>query len=95
MTTQLVAQEQARAEVKTYPLDFSPDLLTGVTVVSTTATLTAPDGSITTPTVVPATPFAYVTVGPLTQIGNYLLDVLATLSDSEISAIRLVIPVHY
>lgn len=95
MTTELVAQEQSRAEVKTYPVDFGPDLLTGISVVSAIAMLTLPGGNTVVCDVLVVTPIVYATVGPLTELGDHLLDVVATLNDAEISTVRLTIPVHY
>lgn len=87
---------QSLAEIRQWDFDFSPDLVTGVTVASATATHIPPSGDASTPAlgtiagnVVP------VKLGPLAAKGWHVLKVLATLSDGEISELRLRISVSY
>lgn len=89
-------KKQSKAEIRQWDFDFNPDLPTGVTVASATATHIPPSGVATTPVVgsivgnvVP------VKLGVLGVMGTHYLDVLATLSDGEKSNIRLKILVDF
>ena len=96
MATLIMARRQALAEIRTYYVDFTDDLPTGVTVSSATATHVPPSGSASTPTVGTITAATVpVTLPAQTVTGLHKLDVLATLSNADKSAIRLMIPVHY
>lgn len=87
--------EQSTAEVRTWVIDYTDDLLTGVTVASGTAIHTPPSGSAGTPTVVVSSPKMNVTLGPLTVTGMHYLEARATLSDGEITSVKIAIPVGY
>lgn len=95
MATELRSNPVAIAEVRTYYFDFTDDLPSGVTVSSATATHTPPSGSASTPTVTVSSPTVAVTLGPLTVTGYHYLTVLATLSNSDKSSMKLKIPVIY
>ena len=85
---------QSITEVKTYTIDFTAQLPTGVTVSSATATHTPPTGGTpTTPTVTVSSPYVYVTFGPFTTLGQSYVDVAATLSNSDIRTARLEIDI--
>ena len=96
MATLIMMRRQALAEIRTYYVDFTDDLPTGVTVSSAAATHTPPSGSASTPTVGTISGATVpVTLPVQTVTGLHLLDVRATLSNADISAMRLQIPVHY
>lgn len=79
-----------------WDFDFTPDLRTGVTVSSATATHVPPSGSASTPTVGSISANVVpVTLGSLTVLGTHTLEVLATLSDGEKSSIRIQFEVIY
>jgi hypothetical protein len=87
---------QSLSEERVHVFDYVDDLLESVTVVSATGTLLAPDGTASataTPTV--SSPYVYITVGPLTETGQYVLDCDATCSDGEVLNVRLLINVGY
>ena len=83
------------AEIRTYFCDFTPDLPAAVTVLSATAVHIPPSGTPGTPTVVTATPLVNVTLGPLSMVGHHILDITATLSDTEKSEMRLHLWVNF
>lgn len=86
--------QQSLAEKRQWDFDFNPDLPTGVTVSSATATHTPPSGSAETPTVgTIAAGVVPVRLDTLDVIGTHVLRCNATLSDGEISVIILVIEV--
>jgi hypothetical protein len=95
MSTEISDLKQSKTEVRKYATDFTDDLPATVTVASATATHTPPSGSASTPTVAVATPIVNVTLGPLSVTGLHVLDILATYSDSEKSAVRLMIEVAF
>ena len=96
MTTTIMARAQALAEIRTYYVDFTDDLPTGVTVSSATATHVPPSGSASTPTVGTISGATVpVTLPAQTVTGMHALDVLATLSNADKSKVRLLIPVNY
>jgi len=79
-------------EIRTYTLDFTNDLAVGGTVTGGTATHTPPgEGTAITPTVSIVSPYVYVTLGAINTVGVHYLDVLATFSDGDKSAVRLAI----
>ena len=89
MSTFRALGEQAKAEVRTYYFSFVPDLPSGVTVASATATHTPPSGSASTPTVGSITANVVpVTLGVQTVDGDHYLTCVATLSNSDKSQIR-------
>jgi hypothetical protein len=88
-------KEQAKAEIRAWDIDFTDDLKTAVTVSSATATHTPPSGTAATPTVAVSSPVVTVTLGPLSVTGTHYLDIDSTLSDGEISSVRLVIIVNF
>lgn len=93
---EFTVEPQSTAEIRTHYIDFTADLPSGVTVSSGTATHTPPTGGTAgTPTVgaVMTGDILPVTVGPLGSIGRHIVTVTATLSDSQKTVVRLVIPV--
>jgi hypothetical protein len=94
-TFKLASAEQSTAEVRTWVVDYTDDLLTGVTVASGTAIHMPPSGSAGTPTCIVSSPKINVTLGPLAVTGMHYLEVRATLSDSEIASVTISIPVGY
>ena len=87
---------QSTTEVRTHYIDFTADLPTGVTVSSGSAVHTPPTGgSATSPTcgTVMTGDILPVTVGPLGSTGRHIVTVTATLSDTQKTVARLVIPV--
>lgn len=89
-------KKQSLAEIRQWDFDFSPDLSSGVTVSSATATHTPPSGSASTPTVgTIAAGVVPVTLGPLAVTGTHYLRILATYSNSEKSEIKLRITVDF
>jgi hypothetical protein len=76
-------------------VDYTDDLLTGVTVASGTAIHTPPSGTAGTPTIALASPYMNVTLGPLSAKGIHYLECRATLSDGEINSVTISIPVGY
>jgi len=89
--------DQSTTEIRTHYIDFTDDMPAGVTVSSATATLTAyPSGGTATLSVgVIASNVVPVTVTSPTVAGQYVIDVLATLSDAEKSAARLIVQVFW
>ena len=87
--------KQSFSEKRQWDLDFNPDLVTGVTVSSATATHTPPSGVAVTPTVgTIVAGIVPVRLDTVTQvIGTHELRCLATLSDGEKSEIILEITV--
>jgi hypothetical protein len=94
-TFKLASVEQSTPEIRTWVVDFTDDLLTGVTVASGTAYHTPPSGTAGSVTCVVATPKINATLGPLSVKGMHYLEVRATLSDGEISSVTISIPVGY
>jgi hypothetical protein len=88
-----VPQPQFRTEVRTYPVDFTDDLLSGVTVSSATITHTPPSGAGLVAGTAVASPIVNVTFGTVAVVGTHRLSVLATCSDSEKLAVDLIIHV--
>ena len=87
--------QQSTGEVRKWTADFTDDLPTGVTVTGGTATHIPPSGSASTVTVTVSSPYVYAQLGPLTLTGNHYVDILATLSDGEISNLRIGFAVNY
>lgn len=89
-------KKQSLAEIRQWDFDFSPDLSSGVTVSSATATHTPPSGVASTPTVgTIAAGVVPVKLGPLSVTGIHYLSVLATYSNAEKSEIKLRITVDF
>ena len=86
-----VTQPQFRNEIRVYPVDFTDDLLTGITVTSAIVTHTPPSGSGSVAGTATASPIVNVTFGTVAVVGTHYLDTLATLSDGEKSAVRLIV----
>lgn len=88
---------QSSLEEIVYPVDYSPALLTGVTVSSVACTHTKPDGTTAadvTATVV--TPIAYVKVPSSLDVGTHYISCVATTSNSDLSPeVRLIVRVDY
>ena len=87
--------EQSKPEIRTWVIDYTDDLLTGVTVSAGTAIHTPPSGTAGTPVCVVSSPYINATIGPLSAVGMHYLEVRATLSDGEISSVTISIPVGY
>lgn len=85
------------AEIHSFVVDYSADLLTGVTIESGTALHIPPSGTAADVTADFGTgeTSGTVTIGPLSVIGVHYLDVIATLSDAETSAFRIAFAVNY
>jgi len=87
---------QSLNEERVHVFDYVDDMLAGVTIESAIGTLQSPDGNVaTTATPTVSSPYAYVLVGPLTAIGQYILDCDATCSNGEVLNVRLLINVEY
>jgi hypothetical protein len=94
-------QKQTSLEERIYPIDFSPALLSGVTLTSVAFTHTVPSGSTSTSmstgmgsTV--TTPIAYVKMPSGLPVGRNFVNVVATTSNADLSPeVRLVIQVDY
>jgi hypothetical protein len=96
MATRIDATEQSLDEIRTHFADFTDDLPTGVTVTSASATHIPPSGTAATPTVaITLAPIVSVTLGPLAVTGTHQLQVIAALSDGELSEMLLYIPVKF
>ncbi len=70
-------------EVATYYVDFAPDIPTGVTMTSATATHTPPSGTASTPVVVRSGTQVAVSIGPFSVKGDHLLSIFAHLDNSD------------
>jgi hypothetical protein len=94
-TVQKATIKQSYGEKRQWDFDFNPDLSTGVTVSSATATHTPPSGTAVTPTVgTIAAGIVPVRLDDITQApGAHELRCLATLSNGEKSEIILRITV--
>jgi len=90
------AQKQSSLEERVYPIDWTPALLTGVTVTSVTITHTPPSGADASITTTTATPISYIKVPSGLVVGEHLVSCVATTSDSALSPeVRLIITVDY
>jgi hypothetical protein len=87
--------DQSTAEKRTWVVDYTSDLLTGVTVSSGTAIHTPPSGTAGSVAVAVSSPYINATLGPLAVAGIHYLEVQATLSNGEISVVKISIPVGY
>lgn len=86
----IAGKKQSLAEIRTWDVDFTPDLRGSAVVSSATATHTPPSGSAATPTVGSIVASVVpVTLGPLSVTGTHYLDVLATCDDAEKLAVRI------
>lgn len=88
-----ILQPQFRTEKRTYPCDFTDDLLDGVTVSSAVITHTPPSGSGSVAGTAVASPFVNATLGTVSVTGKHYLDIVATLSNGDKAAMQLIIPV--
>lgn len=89
-------KQQSLTEIRQWDVDFSDDLLTGVTIASASAVHIPPTGSASTPNVgTPTDGVVPVQLGPLDVTGYHFLEVTATLSDGEISVARVGIEVIF
>ena len=95
MATYASGLQQSTSEIHTYTVDYTNDLSTGVTVTAGTATHTPPSGSASTPTVTVSSPYLLVTLPAQSVIGVHYLDVLATFSNGDKSAVRLPVNIVY
>lgn len=86
-----IPQVQYRTEIRVYPFDFTDDLLAGVTVSSAVLTHTPPSGSGSVAGTAVTSPIVNGTLGTVAVTGTHYLDCLATLSDGEKSAMRLIV----
>jgi len=87
--------KQALIEVRTHVFDYTLDLLGGVTIATAAAALLNPDGTSVVIAATVITPNVYVTIGPLAELGQYVLDCNVTCSDGEILNVRLTVNVEY
>jgi hypothetical protein len=87
--------QQATNEIHTYTIDFTLDLPTGGTVTAGTATHTPPSGSASAPTVSVTSPYVYTTLPVQSVTGVHYLDILATFSNGDKSAVRVPVNVVY
>jgi hypothetical protein len=93
-TEQTATIKQSLAEKRQWDFNFNPDLPTGVTVSSATATHTPPSGSAETPTVgTIVAGVVPVRLDTLEVVGLHELRCAATFSNGEISVIILYINV--
>jgi hypothetical protein len=83
------------AEKYSFVVDYSDDLLSGVTISSGTSYHTPPSGAAATATQAFGTTSGTLTIGPLAVVGVHYLDVIATLSDAEIAQVRIAFNVNY
>ncbi|HLE91898.1 MAG TPA: hypothetical protein VI753_12170 [Anaerolineales bacterium] len=90
-------KQQSLAEIRQWDFDFTADLVTGVTVESAEAVHIPPrGGTASTPEVgTISNNIVPVQLGPLSEKGWHTLKVLATLSDDEVSELRVRIPVNF
>jgi hypothetical protein len=89
-------KHQSLAEIRQWDIDFTPDLESGATVASATATHIPPSGTASTPTVGAISGnIVPVKLGPLGVTGIHTLIVLATYSDNEKSEVRIRIEVDF
>lgn len=94
-TVQIANVKQSYNEKRQWDFNFTPDLPTGVTVSSATATHTPPSGSAVTPSVgAISNGIVPVRLDSITNVeGVHVLRVRATLSDGEVSEMILNITV--
>lgn len=96
MATEHTTAPQSLAEIRSWPVSFEDDLLTGVTVTGVTVRHEPPEGPVSPTSILfVASPNATITLGPLSVIGLHKLHIFGALSDGEISEILLKIPVNY
>jgi len=95
MATQKICDPQGSGEIRTYYLDFTDDLPSGITVASAAAIHTPPSGAAVSPTCAVSSPDVAVTVPALGLIGVHQVSCLAELSNNDISEVLLVIPVKW
>lgn len=86
---------QSKQEIRKWTVDFSADLLTGVTVTAGTAIHTPPSGSASTPSISVSSPYVVATLGTLSATGVHYLDVRATCSNAEVLSVMIPITVGY
>ena len=87
--------QQSTGEIRQWVFDYTNDLPSAVTVSSGTAIHTPPSGAAATLTISAASPYLNVKLGPLTVTGVHYLDAKATLSNAEVSEMRLTFTVNY
>lgn len=81
---------QASTQEARYPIDFTPSLLTGVTVSSATATHTVfSSGTALSITTNVASPIVYVNVPAGLAVGTNIIRVDVTTSDSALSPVHV------
>ena len=93
--TEISDLKQAKAEIRKWTIDFTDDLPSAVTVASAIATHTPPSGVATVPTVLAASPYVHATLPAQSVTGLHILDILATYSDAQKSAVRLNIEIPF
>ncbi len=82
-------------EVRLWTADFTDDLPSAVTVTTGAATHVPPYGAAATPTVTASSPYVSAQLGTGLILGNHALDILATFSNGEKSAVRIAFTVVY
>lgn len=87
--------QQSTSEIHTYTIDYTNDLPSGGTVTAGTATHTPPSGSASTVTTSVSSPYIYATLPAQSVTGVHYVDVVATFSDNDTSAVRIPINVVY
>lgn len=88
--------EQSLTEIRTWFVDFVDDLPEGVSVSDGSATHIPPAGGTEVPpSVLVQGSQVWATLGPLVEVGNHQLLVLADYSDGEKSEVKLIIPVSF
>jgi hypothetical protein len=86
---------QSTNEIKTYTIDFTNDLPSGGTVTAGTATHIPPSGSVSSVSCSATSPYLYATLGVQAVTGVHYLDILATFSNGDKSAVRVPVNVVY
>lgn len=87
--------QQGTYEIRKWTVDFTNDLPSAVTVTGGSAYHTPPSGAAATVTVTASSPYVIAQIGTLSVTGIHYLDVIGTLSNSEISQLRIAFTVNY
>ena len=95
MATYAQDVNQSTDEIHTYTIDYTNDLPSGGSVSSGTATHTPPSGSASSVSVSVSSPYVYATLPAQTVTGVHYVDVVATFSDSDTSAVRIPVNIVY
>jgi hypothetical protein len=91
-----VKKASSTAEIRTWDVDFTPDMRTGVTVSSATAIHTPPSGSASAVTVgTISSNIVPVQIGTQSVTGTHRIEIRATLSDAQVSTALIEFQVIY